>query len=102
MEPRISGKRGLFQKKRRKRKCKILIHSNRAERRKPTLLRPRPIKHSENLEDIRISLIALELIARAVEAQDKLPAPAENLDSMGLRELQVVSIGNCHRCRPRL
>lgn len=57
------------------------------------MLRARPIQHSENLEDVRVSIIAFEFIACAVEAQDELPAVAGNLDAVGVWQLQVVSVG---------
>lgn len=62
---------------------------------KPTLLRSRSIQHPENLQDIGISGIALEFIARAVKTQDELPTPARDLDNMGVRRLQMASVG-CH------
>jgi hypothetical protein len=38
-----------------------------------TLITGRPVQHAENLEDVAVAVIAVEFVARAVEAQNNLP-----------------------------
>lgn len=56
------------------------------------LIISRPIQHAEDLEDVAVAIIAVELVAGAVEAEHQLPRPTRTGDMLSIRILVRSSV----------